>query len=105
MASSAARTAAWVVRSTAAAKPQVPFSTTRTARPSSSASISVSRCPSDSPISWPRMRSAAEIGVLRAELPGALQRGRGQLAQRQAGELRIDPVPAARFPAAGPRAC
>ena len=33
-----------------------------------------------------------EVGVLRAELGRPLQRRRGQLAQRVAGELRIDGV-------------
>ena len=41
----------------------------------------------------------AEIGVLRAQLPGPLQGGRGELAQRQPGELGIDPVPVPGAPA------
>ena len=54
----AACAAASVVRSTADAKPQVPSTMTRTARPVSSASNSVCGVPSDSPICWPRSRSA-----------------------------------------------
>ena len=41
----------------------------------------------------------AEIGVLGAQLPGALQGGRGELAQRQPGELGIDLVPVPGAPA------
>ena len=54
----AASAAASAVRSTAEAKPQVPSTITRTARPVSSASNRVCRFPSDSAICCPLMRSA-----------------------------------------------
>src|SRR5215831_10550932 len=57
-ASSAARSAAAWVKSTAEANPQVPSSTTRTASPRSSPSNRVTRLPSDRSICCPRMRSA-----------------------------------------------
>ena len=41
----------------------------------------------------------AEIGVLGAQFPGALQGGGGELAQRQPGELGIDLVPVPGAPA------
>ncbi len=54
----AASAAASAVMSTAEAKPQVPSTMTRTARPLSSASNRVCGVPSDSPIRWPLIRSA-----------------------------------------------
>ncbi len=91
-ASAAARAAAAAVRSTAEAKPQVPSTTTRTARPRSSLSNWVSRLPSDRPICWPADPLGAEVGVPGAEVGRPLQRRVGQLAQRVGGEFRVDPT-------------
>src|ERR1022692_4037252 len=72
-----AAAAASAVKSTAAAKPQVPSTITRTARPTSSVSKRVSRCPSDSPICWPLMRSARKSACSAPRAPARLRPVRG----------------------------
>ena len=53
--------------------------------------------PSDSPICWPRMRSARKSACSAPSSRRPLQRGRGQLAQRVAGELRDRPAESAEY--------
>ena len=88
----AACAAASAVRSTAEAKPQVPSTMTRTARPVSSASNSVSRVAVGQADLLTPDALGAEVGVLRAEALGLRKRRVGQVPQREGGELRVDPT-------------
>ena len=66
------------VRSTAAANPQVPSTTTRTARPRSSASKGLQIAVGQADLLAPDP-FGPEVGVLCAEVGGPLQRGIGEL--------------------------
>src|ERR1700722_4350587 len=103
MASSAARAAASRGRATGAEKPQGPSTTTRTARPSSSASNRVSRWPSESPIRWLLTRSARKSACC---APRSVARCRAASASSlsgyavNSGSMRAAPPGRAPFPCA-----